>query len=135
MEVTPESGLTDRRSGLLLVLAGLTPFTAGALYALGGGEELSAVCPFHEVTGLPCPLCGGTRAFGLAVQGDADFLHFNFFWVFAALALVLAGLAVAFTSLSFKGFWSRPRTPLLLIGGTLLIGWVTALANQSSILA
>ncbi|MBN8866657.1 MAG: DUF2752 domain-containing protein [Solirubrobacterales bacterium] len=134
MDAGPDTA-HDRRDGLLLAAAGLAPFAMGGIYAATGGDGFDSVCPFHEVTGLPCPLCGGTRAFGLVAQADPGFLHFNFFWVIAATALVLAGLAVAFTGLSFRGFWSRARTPLLLIGGAMLLGWITALANQGSIFA
>jgi hypothetical protein len=135
MNADPDTVITNRRTGLLLVGAGLAPFAMGGLYAATGGDGFESVCPFHDLTGLPCPLCGGTRAFGLAAQADPAFLHFNFFWVIAALILVLLGLATVFTRLSVKGFWSRARNPLALIAAALLLGWLTALVNQGHIFA
>ena len=51
-------------------------------------------CPFRALTGLPCPLCGGTRAFAWAARGDTGFLSYNGFWVFVAVALIVMGLFV-----------------------------------------
>jgi len=75
-----------------------------ALLALGISlcwrpEALPALplCPFHEVTGLPCPGCGLTRAF--CAIGHAEFARawafnpFGFVFYAAAIALVAWPLA------------------------------------------
>ena len=86
---------SDRRLGALLVAGGCLPFAAGtAAYQDGGG--LLPPCPFRAATGLPCPLCGATRAFALAVRGDGDWLSYNAPWVvLAALAIAAGALALA----------------------------------------
>ena len=60
---------SERRLGALLVAGGCLPFAAGALADRDGGGLLPP-CPFRSLTGLPCPFCGATRAFALAVRGD-----------------------------------------------------------------
>jgi len=50
--------------GALIVLLALLP-----LLPLGGGWSPTS-CTFYSLTGLPCPLCGGTRAAKAFLQGD-----------------------------------------------------------------
>ena len=41
-------------------------------------HHLSAPCPFHALTGLWCPLCGGTRAVWAATHGHLGLMmHAN----------------------------------------------------------
>jgi hypothetical protein len=125
----------DFRTGLLLVLAGLVPFFVGLIYsAADGADRITTACPFLAVTGVPCPFCGATRAFAFATSGDATFLDFNAFWVFAAAGLVLLGLSVIFTRFSLKGFWSRrDNLAVWLVAIVILAGWVCAIANRAAI--
>jgi hypothetical protein len=122
-----------RREGFALIAAGCFPFLVGALVPRDG-VALMPPCPFRTITGLPCPMCGGTRAFAWAARGDAGFLNYNAFWVFVALALIVAGALV----LAFR----RPfvdalmRTPLRAVGLVVVLaacGWAYALAERATI--
>lgn len=83
-----------------------------ALTVLAGWTEpawssyVSLACPFKALSGLPCPTCGGTRAFVAAVSGN---LRAAISWnpvVGAAAGMLLPGLAVA---AGFRiGGWPRP---------------------------
>jgi hypothetical protein len=79
----------ERRLALILLGGGCLPFAAGALASVDGTGL--PVCPLRAVTGLPCPLCGASRAFALAARGDSAVWHFNAAWVLLAAAAVLAG--------------------------------------------
>ena len=115
----------DTRLGTGLLLAGAVPFAlAPALHAAGG---VGFACPFLALTGVPCPLCGGTRAVALAAQGDAAFLTYNAVWVAVLAGLVVAGVAA---------LAGRPvpfRRPVAAVLATLAVAWAWALANASTI--
>jgi hypothetical protein len=93
-------------------------------------------CPFLAVTGLPCPLCGATRAFEHAAAGDLGFLQFNGFWVLLALALGL----YAVTRFALRRPWP-PLTRLLATPATAGVtialvaagGWAWAFAQRATI--
>ena len=121
------------REGVSLIAAGCLPFAVGALVSREG-LGVGPPCPFRTITGLPCPLCGGTRAFAWAARGDSGFLHYNGFWVFVALALIVAGALVL---LSGRGIvWAMTRTPsraLLTFGLLMGSGWIYALTERATI--
>ena len=108
------------RRRALLIAGGCLPFAAGALLGEGGG---GLPCPFRTATGLPCPLCGASRAFALAARGDAAFLDYNAVWVAAAVLAVLAGLAGRL----------RTANPVLAVTVLMLLGWAYALAQRGAI--
>jgi hypothetical protein len=119
---------SDRRLGAVLVGAGCLPFAAGAL--AGADGDLLPPCPFREATGLPCPLCGATRAFALAVRGDGGWTAYNAPWVVLAALTVLAGaLALAGVRLP------RARAPVAVAAAVLVVAvaWAYALAQRGSI--
>jgi len=122
---------SDRRTGALLLGLGCLPFAAGALAGRDGDTGLLPECPFRAATGLPCPLCGATRAFALAVRGDGGWLSYNAPWV------VLAALAVAAGALLLAGV--RPRIPAraLAVAAVLFaaVAWAYALAQRQTIVA
>ena len=118
---------SDRRLGLTLLGAGCLPFAVGA--AAGEDGELLPPCPFLSVTGLPCPLCGATRAFALAVRGDGGWTAYNAPWVVLAVATALAGVAV------LAGWRPRPGPRALWAAAALFVAvaWAYALAQRGTI--
>lgn len=124
-------GSDERRLGALLIAGGCLPFAAGALAGRDGDTGLLPPCPFREATGLPCPLCGATRAFALAVRGDGGWLSYNAPWV------VLAALSVAAGALLLAGV--RPRIPArsLAVAAVVFatVAWAYALAQRQTIVA
>ena len=119
---------SDRRLGALLVGVGCLPFAGGAIAGSDGG--LLPPCPFRAATGLPCPLCGTTRAFALAVRGDGAWTAYNAPWVVVAAAAVLAGtLALAGARLP------RVRAPVAIAAALLVVAvaWAYALAQRGTI--
>jgi hypothetical protein len=62
-------------------------------------------CPFHELTGLLCPLCGGTRAALQLLEGDlAASLGLN-------VLLVPLGLVVAYIAATNLGLLAGRLPP------------------------
>jgi uncharacterized protein DUF2752 len=115
------------RDGVGLLAIGCAPFAAGAIVPADGDTGL--ICPFRELTGLPCPLCGATRAFALAVRGNAGFLDYNAVWVVVAALLIVAGATLALTR-------RRPRLPVAsLVVVAAALAWVYALANRGAIVS
>lgn len=112
-----------RRTGLLVAAAAATPFCLAPLTA--GAPALT--CPLLATTGVPCPLCGGTRAFRAAADGDLAFLTYNGWWVLLALAAVAGGLAVALTGRAPRrprdGAWLATLVATLLVAPWL---WISA---------
>jgi hypothetical protein len=120
------------REGVFLIAAGCAPFAAGAALPSDGAGVL--LCPFRAVTGLPCPLCGGTRAFTHVARGDGAFLHYNAFWVLVALAMIVAGVIVLLTRRPFTdGLTRTPRRAALTIAVLGGLGWAYALAERATI--
>lgn len=77
---------------------------------------MSPGCPFHRVTGLHCPGCGGTRAFFAFLKGDLarswrmnplflGGLAAGGFYLAAALLEQKTGRRPAWTRLSAKAGW------------------------------
>ena len=120
----------ERRAGLTLLALGCAPFVAGAIVPADGDTGL--ICPFRELTGVPCPLCGATRAFALAARGDAGFASYNAVWVVVATLLVLAGALVLLTRRSPA---LTPRVSVALVVVLAAAGWVYALAQRATIVS
>jgi Protein of unknown function (DUF2752) len=60
------------------------------------------VCPFHQLLGLQCPGCGGTRALAALLRGNlAEAMRFN------ALTTLLLPFAFAYGILCYCDFLKR----------------------------
>jgi hypothetical protein len=109
--------------------------TLGWPLVLGGAPWLLSLgniplCAFRELTGQPCPLCGGTRTCAALVQGN-----FAAAWELnPGLVVLLAIAAVHGIQLAIEA-WSGKRlipstvwTRLWAVGGSfLLVTWVARL--------
>jgi len=75
-----------------IALAGLIAFTALPVERVMSGTGYC--CPFHAVTGLPCPTCGGTNPLVAAGWcGAVLFVPYALFvWVFGRKRLRITGV-------------------------------------------
>jgi hypothetical protein len=123
---------------LVLAAAGGAPFVAGALVSAGaaaGSTGIPLSCPFRAATGLPCPLCGGTRAFAAVAQGSPDVLRFNAALVLIAglvVVVALAGLLAPRFGRRVAALSRREIVPAVLAG--VVFAWTWALLHRDAIL-
>ena len=126
----------QHRAGLLVAAAAAVPFVAGALLYDPAGGDLGGpqlVCPFRAATGLPCPLCGSTRAIVLAAHGDGAFVDYNAVAVLALVAAIAVGLVAALAPRG--GRWARavlarPAPVLIALG---VVAWAWTLTHRAAI--
>ena len=114
----------DALRAAALAGAGAAPFLAARVL-----DGPALLCPFRAATGLPCPLCGATRAVELAAHGDPAFLDFGAVWVVVLAGFVVAGLLTA------AGRRVAPRPAAILPAGLVVLGaaWAWALAHAGTI--
>jgi len=110
--------------GLVLRVGGMA--TAAVLVSFAHRlHDPGTLCPFRAVTGVPCPLCGGTTVFielGAAHPGKA--LAASPFVLLGALGLAAAPLGLG------RRWWAiDPRIRAWIIGVTLGLSWVWQLAR------
>lgn len=80
------------RVPVLLAAAALTPVALGVV---DRAVRLPAPCPLRAATGLPCPLCGASRAFTALAHGDVGgALAYHLPVVLLAFAAVLLAAAL-----------------------------------------
>lgn len=120
----------QRRSRLVFAAA-LAGFLAlfSQIPLPASGPSPVPLCGFHAASGLPCPLCGGTRAAQATLRGDfARAAYLN------PLALPVVLTLAAAASLAFLEFWRGrpladwpthrvrvlPKLPWLLLAALLL---------------
>jgi hypothetical protein len=93
-----------------VVLAGVVLGAAAVLYFFNPSQYgFYPVCEFHQLTGLNCPGCGGTRAVYQLLHGQVlGAMQDN-----ALAVLGLAGLAVRAAWVGVKKYRRRPVGPFL----------------------
>lgn len=130
--VPPASG-----AAITAAVGALALVTAGVLIHGTGAEATGAVdipCPFREMTGIPCPLCGATRSLGLLAQGDPSFLRYNPVWAVVVVLGIPAALLLAWRP-GLRAAVARAPTALK-VGVVVAVGvvaWAIALANRATI--
>lgn len=109
---------------------------AGAMLATPAwlSMQTGPACPFLAVTGLPCPLCGGTRTCAALVRGEWS-LAWNTNPGALVLVVWMALLAVQWVAEGVMGRrrqapwpWMQPW-PLRLMGLAVLVAWGIALVR------
>jgi hypothetical protein len=123
--------MKPERSAIPLLIVGALPFAVGALLPRpdSGGVGL-VVCPFRALTGLPCPLCGSTRAVTLLAHGDLAFTRFNLVVPLLLIGLLLAGAWLAAGRALPR---ARPKAIALALAGCVVASWAWTLAHRDAI--
>ena len=110
------------------------PLAMAATPSWLGQGGLGLGCGFRALTGMPCPLCGGTHACAALVQGDwaAAWAANPGALVLLLWLLLLAGQAVVEGAQGRRRVarwpWWHPAV-LAAVGGVLVLFWVLRLAG------
>ncbi|HEU4658086.1 MAG TPA: DUF2752 domain-containing protein [Capillimicrobium sp.] len=126
------------RASVALVAGGAAPFAVGMLLSTSDGQVSgpSVPCPWRDALGIPCPLCGATRAVTLLVHGDGAWTSYNAGVVLTLLALVLAGVVgLAWPAVARRGLRLPPYGAIFAALGVAIVGsWLWAMAHAETIL-
>ena len=124
----------DRALRLALGLGVPLAMAATPWWLRQAGGDRGWGCGFRVLTGLPCPLCGGTHACAALVQGDVAGA-----WAANPGAMVLlVWLLLAASQAGAEGLGGRRRAArwpgwhpavLAVVGGGLLVSWLARLAG------
>jgi hypothetical protein len=126
------AGVTPARRALPLLLVGGLPLAVGAVLPRPdpGGVDLGLACPFRAITGLPCPLCGSTRAVTLLAHADPGFARLNLVVPLLLVALLLAG---AWLALGRSLPPVRGRALAVALAGCLAASWAWTVTHRDAI--
>lgn len=122
----PESGALSQAERQWRAAVGLAwPLALAATPLLLSFDQVP-LCAFRELSGLPCPLCGGTHACAALLQGDLLAAWEANPGVLFVLALAAAHSgALAIEALSGRRFGTRRRWSQAWAGagGLLVVTW------------
>ncbi len=123
------AGISDRMRNILILGGGT--LASGGMWLLSRLFGETWHCPFKMATGLPCPGCGGLRAFELLTHGRVwDALCLNPLSValmaFFAVSGVWLAVDIVRGSRSWLDFCGRPWTKTATIAAVVLLlaNWV-----------
>ena len=132
MTVTAARPQLSRASSIGLLGIGAGSFVLGA--AMDAVDQLGPPCPFRAMTGLPCPLCGSTRAVVLAGHLDGGFVSYNAVMVVVLVALAVLGLAGLVAAGRGTPLRLPPTRRLIWIGAAVAaVAWAWALLHHRTI--
>ncbi|WP_072802994.1 DUF2752 domain-containing protein [Rhodococcoides yunnanense] len=113
------TSVRSRATGPPLLAAGVAGALVAVLSVRDPRTSTYLPCPIHAATGLWCPGCGATRAFGDLIRGD----------VASAISANLLAVVLAIAGIGVWGMWMRARMtgttvrrpPAILIGSAVVV--------------
>jgi hypothetical protein len=135
---SPPLRFDQRKSRAVAALIIVATLVAAALLPLAppSGFPSLPVCVFKGATGLPCPLCGGTRATQALLRGDfSRALYLNVAALPAVIAFVATASVLAWEALRGRatGDWNtllpRLRSLLPIMLASLSVYWLVHLSD------
>ena len=124
-----------RRNGRLAVLGAASVLAVAAALDFFGltSQSIISTCPMLHLTGLPCPLCGMTRAFAALSSGRlSQAVSFNVAAPALSVAVVVWGALGAVQWASARPvldrIWRRAGRPIVYtLGVVVAVAWVAEL--------
>ena len=115
---------------MAVAAAALVP-AAIAYPAVHAATGFAPVCPLREVTGVPCPFCGGTTSATALADGRlADAVAANpFVPALAVVLLLVTARALGLAAPPRSGPRDRQRTGALVAGALVTASWAFQLAR------
>lgn len=114
--VRDDVALAKRLYMWLLIALAAVGLSALLYYIFAAAERSSRVCPLLNLTGIPCPSCGGSRAFARLLAGDfAGSLALNPNAMLVAIILMATAIMALYDSFAmvYKPLQSRMILPRL----------------------
>lgn len=114
--VRDDVALAKRLYMWLLIALAAVGLSALLYYIFAAAEESRRVCPLLNLTGIPCPSCGGSRAFARLLAGDfAGSLALNPNAMLVAIILMATAIMALydFFAIAYKPLQNRMMLPRL----------------------